>query len=205
MPPFLLPNTWEQIHARLRDGDPVAQSDLAVACLEPLLDRLRLRYPRCDPDLLLQAAHDAVLELIRKPYLFDPQKGSLAAYLFRAAVCDLKNTWRDEARHKPPALFVELDPEFGNYPGREDEPGFSLCLAEARQQAEEHEARAGLSPLETRCLRLMRQGERRTEAFIVALGLEGLSPGEQREEVERIKDRIKVRLKRAEEEHNDCA
>src|SRR5262245_56342942 len=128
----LSPSIWDQLHARLCQGDPVAQSDLAVACLEPLQQRLRHRFPRGDPDLLLQAAHDAVLELIRKPQRFDPQRGSLEAYLFRAAARNLMNAWRAEARHNHLHFSVELGPDPGNLPGREEEPCFTLCLAEAR-------------------------------------------------------------------------
>jgi len=204
MSPFFESETWEQIHARLLQDDPVASSDLARACLEPLRNALQRRFPRCDPDLVQQAVHDAYLEIIRKPHLFNPQRGSLRGYLLRAAACDLANALRREARHHCRHISVELPAVAGNLLGREDEPSFSLCLAEARQQAEQRAARAGLSPQEARCWSLMQEGQYRNEVFAAVLGLEDLHPDEQIREVKRTKDRIKIRLKRAGEECDDC-
>lgn len=61
-------------------------------------------------------------------------------------------------------------------------------LAEARAAAE--------TPEDVKVLQLMIEGERRTDRFAEALGLEGLTAEELRRTVKRHKDRLKKRLER---------
>jgi len=56
--------------------------------------------------------------------------------------------------------------------------------------------RVGLSDGEARVLDLMLDGERRTPAFAAALGISHLPVREQRQEVKKVKDKLKMRLKR---------
>jgi hypothetical protein len=53
-------------------------------------------------------------------------------------------------------------------------------------------------PEDARIIQLMIDGERRTQRFAAALGLEKADPAEQREAVKRHKDRIRKRLVRLE-------
>jgi RNA polymerase sigma factor (sigma-70 family) len=189
------------LHGRLLASDPVAPSELARAYVPHLCVHLAARFPGIDPDLRQEAAHEAVVTLAMKPESFDPRRGSdLAAYLRRAAECDLKNRLRRERRHRHCGLeAVEQSPRAGKYLGQGDEPLLRLVRTEQCQEAEAILAavRARLSEPERRALDLMLDGEKRTEAFAAVLGLSDRPRAEQERAVKRVKDRIKKRIERA--------
>ena len=58
-------------------------------------------------------------------------------------------------------------------------------------------AREGLSAGEAAALELLRQGERKTAPYAAVLGITDLPEAEQRQQVKRVKDKLKKRLERA--------
>lgn len=191
------------LHQRLLEGDPVAPSDVAVAYLEPLA---RALGNSGDDHDCQTAAEDALLSYIKAPGTYHPDRAPLETYLKMAARSDLKNLQAKAHRHTKRAARledVELSAEHRNsLHDRSSNPEDLAVLAET---VREHAARRavsrtvvdGLTERERAVLELMRAGERRTECYAQALGITSYPLTEQRTEVKRVKDRLKVRIKRS--------
>ncbi|MGL4553833.1 MAG: hypothetical protein ACRC33_21965, partial [Gemmataceae bacterium] len=93
---FPPPEVGLALHARLLATDGVADADICCHFLPPLVAHLSRCRPRLPPDLLLTAAHDAVLGYLRRPAAFDPAQLDLGGYLRMAAWRDLLNLLRRE-------------------------------------------------------------------------------------------------------------
>ncbi len=192
------------LHARLREHDPVAPSELANAYLDSLVDWLIRANPRVDPHLCCQAAEDAILALIKNPQSFKPEKGPLDAYLRMSAQADLRNALGRERRHskrREQLEVVELVASDGNPQQGQGDPALVVEREEEEREAIELavplDLVQGFSREEQCVLDLMLKGERRTDAFARALAITDLPESDQRIEVKRIKDRIKRRMQRA--------
>jgi RNA polymerase sigma factor (sigma-70 family) len=194
---------FQDVHRRLMERDPTAPADLASALLEPLIHWLAETNPRVDPDLLCEAADEAVLALIHHPSSYKPEKGlALERYLRMSAQGDLRNLLRRDRPHQKrvPWEVVELSEEHGNYLGQEDDPSLPLVLEEERQRLQAvipGSVREGLSEGELRALDLLQQQERRTAAYAEALGITERPTEEQKKIVKQVKDKLSKRLERA--------
>jgi hypothetical protein len=199
------------LHARLLDGnDPLAPSDLATSYLEPLARSLQRTDPRSDEDDRYTAAEDALLDLIKRPDMYDGSRMSLEAFLRMAARRDLQNLQRKSRRHairRAEWGAVELSPTQREHLA--DSDADPARIAEMYETVEEQTCRRlalsdavthGLSEGELTALRLIQEGERRTSLYAAALEIEHLPEREQRARVKRVKDKLKVRLKR--EQHD---
>lgn len=206
---FAFPSQDEALalHRRLLEGDPVASSDVAVAYLEPLARWLFRLNPRAERSECDTAAEDAILSWLKRPGAYDPVKMPLEAYLRMAAKRDLQNARHSERRHADRRAdwgAVELSPTMGKHlMDVEADPARIVELQEMvgeivrKRPRMPAEVLAGLTPGEVQALGLIECGERRTALYAVALGLAHLAPDQQRAEVKRVKDRLKVRLKRS--------
>ena len=190
---------WRQ----LRDGDAVAGSDLAVAYVDWLSAELCRANPRIDPHLSETAADDALLNLLKHPGAYDPDRLPLHRYLLMAARRDLQNLVRSESRHwrgRGDWEAVELFVESGNDGRGEDDPA---RIVEAEDDAAERAARIaalrpdGMSREEALAWPLMQAGVRKTEEYAATLGWSDLPIDEQRRKVKQVKDRLLKRLARA--------
>jgi hypothetical protein len=195
-----------QLHQRLLESDPVASSDLADACLDPLIYWLRQHNQRVDPHLCCEAAEEAIRSLIHNPASYRPDTLAPMAFLRMAAQRDLQNLLQRERKHheqRRSLKCVELSSAAGKYLGRDDDPSLPLLVAEKWQAQLDSipvAVRQGLTEAEARVLPLLLRKERKTAAYAEALGIMHLSPADQRKEVKRVKDRLAKRLKRAEGE-----
>jgi hypothetical protein len=202
--PWPAPAHALEMHTRLCEGDPVAPADFAEAFLDCLATWLQRTNARIDPHICDEAAEDAILALIGNPRSFNPQRGTLDAYLRMSARGDLRNLLEKEARHRSRRAgieAVELSAADRNH--------LQVIVDPARivEQAEElatpmrshipASVRASLNGEEEAVLSLMAEGERKTEAYARILGILHLPPAAQRSEVKRVKDRLKRRLERA--------
>ena len=114
---------------------------------------------------------------------------------------DLRNILKrkQRERHNQAVVkFVEVSDEAGNSPVVEDDPLAHLERQEATAMATRQvlPVRRGLLEAELRVLDLMLRGERKAAVFAEALGILHLPVKEQRMEVKRVKDKLKMRLKR---------
>lgn len=191
------------IHARLIAGDPVATSELAERYLDPLAEWMIRSNPAADDHDCEEAAMDAIMSLLKNPRSFKPDKLPLDSYLRMSAKGDLRNRLERERRHSDRRADLEHVELYGE--GRNGEQvGEDPATIVDRQEADKStlEAMAAsmmnrVSAEEAGVLELMIQGERKTAAYAVVLGITDQSELEQRREVKRVKDRIKRRLQRA--------
>lgn len=169
-------------------------ADFAKHYLEPLAAALHRRNPQSDPHDCLQAAMEAVLELINAPHRYNPERSSLMGYLLMAAKRDLQNIWRCEQRH---------------HRGRVAWPDEQELPAPESNRLSEPLLPAGLleswSPQERAVWELMGEGVRDTREFARVLCLENVSELDQRAAVKRMKDRVIKRARRAVEGNRDAA
>lgn len=189
------------IHRRLLREDPTAPSELSVALLKPIISALSKRYKNLgDPHLIEEAAADAILSYVKSPTKFDPSRRKLFGYLIMSAEGDLKNSLakaKRRSRKEIPTENVELGIVNGNEIA--EEPATS-------DHAVSHELLNGIvdslfdKPLDRELAKMMLNGERSTERFSKAMGLDHMPAKEQRAEVKRNKDRIKKRLERFSED-----
>jgi hypothetical protein len=181
--------------------------DVCAVYLRPLCEWLVAHNPTIDEQLCQEAVEQALLTYVSAPGQYDPARADLGRYLRMSAQGDLRNLLRRERRHHRQRISwnaVELGVEAGNMSGRDEEP---LVLLERNEESAQRSAllqrvREGCTPVEQRAFDLMVAGERNREAFAVALELTHLGVEEQEDEVKRVKDRLKSRLKR-EGNHHD--
>ena len=190
-----------QLHERLLAGDVTASAEIATTFLDPLVERMRARYHWLDdPHLSQSAAVDAVDGYLRRPETYNPDKGSLATYLYLAAVGDLKNALTKlgrERRAQGGKRVVELDTPGAEYLVGDDD-GLSV---EEQVDVLLSPIWAKLSellpdPIDHEIVRLMMDNVRDTKVFAQILGITDLSPDDQAQEVKRHKDRLKKHLQR---------
>jgi len=199
----LTPDEETELHRRLLDNDPAAPSDLAAAYLDALIDAVRRTNPKIDDASRVQASEDAILSLIKNPKSFRTSK-SLWNYLRMSAKGDLINALAREANRRKRNISldaVEQGERGGKYVrGREP-----ASLAIAAEDLHDFETRVlpcvrrGLPEAECKALEMMMNGEYKTDAFAAALGVSSLPDDEREAFVKRVKDKLKVRLKRCQE------
>ncbi|MDQ3775290.1 MAG: hypothetical protein M3461_13535 [Pseudomonadota bacterium] len=187
---------YREIHERLLAVDPVAPTELAEAVWKSLVKQLEKRHPRLRAsDFLWDAASDALISYIKQPTQFDPAKRGLFGFLVMAAEGDLRNALAKAARRKQREISIE-DVELCHRWSEErlEAPGSDTPL-----EAERMRRRIGelfKDPRDREAVELLIEGERSTEAFAKAWGLERLPAKEQASQVKRHKDRIKKMLAR---------
>ena len=186
------------LHARLLRRDPTAPSDLARLYLEPLLEWLAQWFAKVDDQLLDDVAVTLILKVGKEPDQYDPDRGTLSAYLRMAARGDLKNALQSERRRTARQISlesVELRPL-----ARNREWASAADPADEVIAALDHERlpalREHFSAQDWEVVLMRIEGERRTERFAAILGLQDRPPDEQEREVKRAKDRIIGRLRR---------
>jgi RNA polymerase sigma factor (sigma-70 family) len=189
------------LHQRLRNAEPTATADFFRAYLQPLLEWTGRRYPRLDVHLCESAVHDAVLNYVRRPETYRPERSDLAAYLRMAVRGDLRNLLHREQRHHRHRVRWELVEEAdaaGNVQRRHENPALHIEAEEEglRQQTLVRAVVDRCTEPERRVLDLMLAGERRTPVYAEVLGLGGATAEQQERGVKTVKDRLKKRLER---------
>lgn len=193
------------LRERLLAGDTTASNDVVSVYLDKLADWLEVLYPQEHPNNCSTAAADAILEFIRSPATYDPEKQSLEKYLRMSADGDMKNLLRSERRHSKRRVNLELAEPSIEKRLQDDEADPARVLERHVEEAEADAKlrslipdwlAAGLAPEEVQVLGLMRIKERRTAVYAAALGISHLSFKEQQKEVKRTKDRLNKRMER---------
>jgi hypothetical protein len=190
------------LHKRLVDGDVTAPAEIATVFIDGLIklliDRNSWRVPE---ELCVEAAEDAWIALVKNPGSFKAEKGKrLGDYLCMSAQGDLRNRLRDEGRKRGKNLeAVQLSVNERKCLDTTDDPSLRLRIQEEVEQVREWVipiASDGLSDGESRVLDLIIQGERKTTVYAKALGIDHLPKKEKTAEVNRVKNKIKKRIKR---------
>jgi RNA polymerase sigma-70 factor (ECF subfamily) len=180
-----------RIHERLLAGDPTATSELAETIGRVVFEKLQRKHPRRDPDLVRDAAWDAIRSYMERPAGFDASKRGLVGYLLMSAEGDLLNALaKVRRRREDPVDDVELVDSGGNR--RQEQLEARVDAGRVRPELD----RLFPDRADRAAVELVLEGERSTAAFVEVWGLDRLSFEEQRREVKRGKDRLKKALER---------
>lgn len=201
---------YEQ-HNLLLAGDPVASSIIANHIYPIMIKYLEYKYPKIDQDIIISAATDAMINYLKRPEQYNPQKASLEGYLKMAANGDLKNILkREKDRSRKEILH---DPVLNENDIVELNEGSAELLSEkvfislsvlstpeielGEKERVEMLAQILSNDVDLRLGLMVINGVRETSHYAEVLSINSLSVPEQRVLVKQHKDRIKKRLKRA--------
>jgi RNA polymerase sigma-70 factor, ECF subfamily len=187
---------YKEFHQRLLNNDPIAPAQLAESVLQPLIEKLRRKYPGlADQQMADDAATDAILNYVKEPAKYDPTKKALFGYLFMSANRDLLNYLAKKKRLTKKEISLESVEDAvsdGNY-SREREP---VINQDEKKEFLENVEKIVNEPVDKAMVKLMFKGEKSTEVFAKLLEIENLSIEKQRHEVKRHKDRLMKKLER---------
>ncbi len=193
------------LHGRLLAGYPEAGPEIAAIAYGPLVEYLIAHHPCVDPGAVHDAVADAVVAYLDRPARANGVGGrQVMAHLQLAAWRNILNHRRREGRLKRREQRYAAD--LGRRRRDSDRRVVALLgsagkvLEEAIDPGESAEVSAmepaGWSTEERTVWVLFRAGERRTAEYAAALGITGRPVSDQRVIVKRIKERLRVRVKR---------
>lgn len=196
-----------EIHARLLARDPIATAECAEIVLPPLKRALASIFRSVRDDALINdAAVDAYMEYVRSPERYDSQQSSLFSFLKLAAKRDLLNALRKNKKFQLARSLeeegVELGVLSGNRPSRvskHDQKESEIVTQIDSKERVRHIFSVVQEPRDRAVLKLMMDGERKTSAFAVALGISHLSKREREHRVKQCKDRLIKYITRSED------
>jgi hypothetical protein len=184
-----------QLHHLLLSGDQRARSQACWRYLGPLTQRLQKYNPRIDSSIVEEAAIDAMLDYIDRPASYNPALKPIASYLLMSASGDLKNKLRAEQRHRDHQVSLSENVGFAPAMGNSytddnllERITTSNLQADIIAVAKDDQERAVLD--------LMMQGVREYQPYAELLDVQQLPPLQQREAVNKAKERLRVRVKR---------
>jgi RNA polymerase sigma-70 factor, ECF subfamily len=187
------------IHTRLLRLDPVAPAEFIEAFLSELVLRLRAKAgPNSEDTFIRDAATDAILYYVQHPSKFNPAKSALLTYLTMAAYGDFLNMIAKEKRrlkHEIRLEPVEDSLDDGNNIIEPENEELDITTTE-KVELLRIVNEAFPDARDRAILDLMMNGERKTMAYCEILGLNDLSPDQQRKIVKQHKDRITKSLQR---------
>lgn len=198
-------------HQRLLAADDPTASAEVSEWLYPLL--VRETYARAcgvggsavDRDMVEEAVGNVLLEYINAPERYDPDRGPLQRYLVMAAYRDFQNLSAKEARRAGSQRYLSTlytEQEGEDIVDDQQDIGQLIWRIHAEglwQMLDEQFP----DPTERQVVELIVERVRSVQLYARLLGLTHLSIEDQREEVKRVKDRLKKRLHRIGENLNE--
>jgi len=178
------------VHRRVLEGDPSAPSVLFLEIHGVLVRVLRGKFRRSlTDDQVIDLATDAILEYLRAPDRYDPNRASLFSYIAVIATGDALNVWKSvKAKKKNFQKFVELSES-----DRNSEDG-SSDLIDAAKILEKHGSEIVDDDSDVTVLQLMLMGEKDTDVYAAAILADHLSEHERRTIVKQRRDKLEKRL-----------
>lgn len=202
------------LHRRLLERDPLASQEFWLLYFNRLAGYARSRIfdTVIRDDVGNTLAMNVIEAMLRQPERFDPSRGkSLYGYLMMDLKGDIKNYFAKVTREPRP---IRLDaPIDGNDDAvgnqdlggnlSSDEPGPEETFLSVESQARVTAIRQRVVRTDDEGIVFDLQyvaGERLTEVFASALGINGLPSDEQVQVVQKLKDRLAKRLRRMRED-----
>jgi RNA polymerase sigma-70 factor (ECF subfamily) len=197
MPTADLAARLNDIHDRLVAGSRSASLDLFLVALNPIKAYVLKTQLGVRDDEAHDLATDVILAYLQAPQQFDPSRASLWTYLCMAASSDAIDLLRTQGRQRDLLQNASQDVElWGSRANDEDEIESSI---DARRIIQAHGHRLATNEPERRILALLLNGEKSTDAFAEALGLDPAQPTTTGM-VKQAKDRLLLRLRRLRDE-----
>jgi DNA-directed RNA polymerase specialized sigma24 family protein len=193
-PPAIVRVRFAELHGRLVAGELVVAEELCALLAPELRRSLRARNPRIAPELIEEAIDDTLTALIRAPARCDPARGDSMAWLVTIARNKLLDSIRAMARLREVPLTEDLERVLQAPVGTSSDD-----LAARDAWIETHRRRilavAKTEP-ERRFLEARLRGASLAEQAS-ALGAQDLPEAEQRALVNRMWERLRLRLRRS--------
>lgn len=185
---------WEALHQRVLSKGHSVWAEVSEEFFPILVQDLSYKFPGSEyADLIDQAASDALMNYLKKPQAFDPQKSNLCTYLCMSADGDLRNARaKQQRREKNVGGEVDFSQMAGNGVRAEEE-------VEAKWQREVIAQKLRQLFPQTQDLQiaeLIIEGEKATETYAQLMQITHLPKEEQQKQVHQAKDRIKKKLQR---------
>jgi DNA-directed RNA polymerase specialized sigma24 family protein len=198
-----------ELHRRLLAGERRATALLISHFLPRLRAFLRCEFPglRNDDDRE-ECGLAALSDYFRAPRERVSEGDSPAAFLYLAARRNALNRLAQQERWVQRGLSLEEDKVAGEAPARngwvEEQLGILPGLPdEVTIEELQARVRAAVKPGDRAVLALLLSGDEPVESYVRALGLDGLSRGDQGREVKRAKDRVWAALRRLRQRYED--
>lgn len=186
------------LHRLLLNGDSLAPSKIAELYFPLLEAYLERGYYKVDNELRWDAITQAYFSYIENPNLYNPEKLGLLAYLKMAAEQDLRNALAKQSRRTRNLTSLDnvaVVVSDGNI-NIEEQIIQRERLDELRKARLRDQQIVADKGVDQQLLELIQSGVRATAEFAKVLNIEHLPVEEQRREVKRHKDRLRVYLKR---------
>lgn len=197
MPTAELAARLNEIHDRVVGGSRTASRDLFLLALGPIKGYLLKTHSSLGKDEAHDLATDAIIAYLQAPARFDSPKASLWTYLCMAAGSDAVDLLRKRGRQRAGLENAKQDVELCAAAANDThDMEYSI---DAQRIIEAHGERLATNEPERRILALLLEGEKTTEAFADALGLDPTLPATVTL-VKQAKDRLLLRLRRLRDE-----
>ena len=204
----------DELHSAILRGDAEARETVSACLLQFVQRAVRSRYPCVDPGIINDAAEDAVLKYLHEPLRYDPNRGSLHRFVTSVALNRAVDLLRRAKRSRErQALLAEQT--LGHISLQQDcprqaEPVLGGCdvLFESETSkpslwAKIADSQVSLTPVERRFLEARLNGEHRTEVLAAILKLGDRPRQEQKRTVKRMKDALRLRIRRFAQRHGN--
>ncbi len=181
----------------LARNDPIAFSMLAKHVYDALVQRVQRRADsHADAVLIEEAVGQALLDYRDTPERYDPNRMDLLSYLALMAYSDFQNAQRKEQRRAQHVTLFSQD-ELQQLEIEDISVSQEMRESEAREQELWRVINAAFpDPVERELVLLILNKVHSIEPYARLLGLDTLPQDIKRKRVERVKDRIKKRLRR---------
>lgn len=188
----------QQLHERLISrNDPAATLELAAALYERVVRTARRRVgSRADPVLVEEAVGQAILDYYEEPQRYDPERLSLCSYLVMMARQRYVKAWQREQRWTARQVWLTSEDDRDDERALAVDPIEDLITHLRASEVWPHVDAAFTDPAERLVLTLIINGVREVAVFSRAIGLSHLPLDQQTQHVERMKSRVKKRLRR---------
>ena len=181
-----------RLHTEMVRGISTAPRDFADTYFQPLCNHLAIAFARVAEDIRASAVSETIMNVIERPQQYDPTRMSFNKFLRMSVEGDLRNLCARDARRRGRESSLEFV----------DEPiaGGNNCVepveAPSLDDPRVVDEIASFGPREHVTYTLILAGERHTDVYARALGLD-VTRADVAAVVKRIKDTVKVRLRRA--------
>ena len=178
-----------ELHELMLKGDVTAPARVAEFFLPILSRKLAARSKKnVHPNMIDTAVADTLLDYLKRPEKFDPNKLTLGKFLLMSADRDLKNYLASRTKEVERWGFTENVEVKGS-------------AAEHRSEPIDEKLKRILNTVENetdrKLVSLMAEGIRKTQPYAAVLEITHLSQSEQAKVVKRHKDRLLKVLQRA--------
>lgn len=185
----------KQLHERLVNGDHSIANEICEFLLNALSAAMAKKFPRIDNDLLSDCVTDAIFEYLKRPAIYDPQKGSnLETFLIMTSTRNVQDFSKKSATY---ARKKEAYSEFFQIFVANDGSESNTEMSEIEIEEKGAELMSILKTKEDRkFFEAQLSGEKDLKVFAQILGISNATIETQKMEVKRTRDRITKTLKR---------